>query len=392
MRINQNIMAFDAYRNLAFTETKMGKALEKLSSGKRINRAADDASGLVISQGLSAQIGGLQQAARNAQDGVSVAQTAEGALNEVAAMLVRIRDLAVQASNHGSNDSSARSAAQSEAVQLAGEIDRITSSTRFGSQNLLDGSFGSTVYGASGTSAQLGGGGLVVTAGTNDQFKVTIGSTTVTATVAAGTYTTASGLETAISNALTSALTGAGFAANAVTVTAVDPAGVGYAKVAFQSSAAFTLAAGTNDFLASTGVPTGAAAASGSSATFQVGPQATDTIGVSITAIDTASLGIGTLDLVNNSSAAIGLLDSAIDLVSTTRANLGAVQNRFESVINSLQVATENLSASESRIKDSDMALEMMHFTRDQILQQAGTAMLSQANQVPQSVLKLLGQ
>ena len=185
-------------------------------------------------------------------------------------------------------------------------------------------------------------------------------------------------------------MTGGGLAANAVTVTAVDPANVGYAKVSFQSSGAFTLAAGAKDFLADTGVAAGAAGAVGTSATFQVGPEAADTIGVTINAVNTAGLGIGGLDLVNNASTAIGLVDTAISSVSSTRANLGAVQNRFESVINSLQVATENLSASESRIKDTDMALEMTNFTKDQILLQAGTAMLAQANQVPQSVLKLL--
>jgi len=389
VRINQNIMAFDAYRNLSLTEGKMGKSLEKLSSGQRINRAADDASGLVISQGLAAQVSGLQQATRNAQDGVSVAQTAEGSLNEVASMLNRIRDLAVQASNTGSNDVNARTAAQSEVTQLTAEIDRISASTRFGSQNLLDGTFGGTVYGASGTSAQLSG-GFKVTAGTNDAFTVTIGATNVGVTVAAGTYSTASAFQTAVSNALSSALTGAGFAANAVTVSAVDPANVGYAKVSFSSSGNFTLAAGVKDFLASTGVAAGAAGSVGTSATFQVGPEAADTIGVSINAVNTAGLGIGSLDLVNSASAAIGLVDTAISSVSSTRANLGAVQNRFESVINSLQVATENLSASESRIKDTDMALEMTNFTKDQILLQAGTAMLAQANQVPQSVLKLL--
>ena len=181
-----------------------------------------------------------------------------------------------------------------------------------------------------------------------------------------------------------------GLAANAVTVSAVDPANVGYAKVSFSSSAAFTLVAGVKDFLADTGVAAGAAAPAGTSAVFQVGPEASDTINMSIAAVTTAGLSIGGLDLVNNASAAIGLVDTAIGNVSSTRAGLGAVQNRFESVINSLQVATENLSASESRIKDTDMALEMTNFTKDQILLQAGTAMLAQANQVPQSVLKLL--
>jgi flagellin len=389
MRINQNIMAFDAYRNLSMTEGKMGKSLEKLSSGQRINRAADDASGLVISEGLASQVSGLQQATRNAQDGVSVAQTAEGALAEVASMMNRIRDLAVQAANSGSNDSSARTAAQAEVTQLTSEIDRIAQSTRFGSQNLLDGTFGNVSKVASGTSAQLSG-GFKVTTGTNDQFTVTIGATNVAVTVAQGTYSNAAQFQSAISSALSSALTGAGFAANAVTVSVVDPASVGYGKVTFSSAGAFSLAAGTKDFLASTGVAAGAAGNGPAAAQFQVGPEAADTINLSISAVSASGLGIGSLDLVNSASAAITSVDGAITSVSSTRANLGAVQNRFESVINSLQVATENLSASESRIKDTDMALEMTNFTKDQILLQAGTAMLAQANQVPQSVLKLL--
>src|SRR3954451_8252898 len=141
VQINQNIMAFNAYRNLAATQNQMGKSLEKLSSGYRINRAADDASGLVVSQGLRAQIGGLRQATRNAQDGVSVVQTAEGALNEVHSMLNRMRDLVVQSANTASSDGAARQAAQNEIDALRDEIDRIAQTTSFGTQVLLDGSF-----------------------------------------------------------------------------------------------------------------------------------------------------------------------------------------------------------------------------------------------------------
>src|SRR3954451_3135329 len=143
VRINQNIMAFNAYRNLSSTQDSMAKSLEKLSSGYRINRAADDASGLVISQGLRAQVSGLQQATRNAQDGVSVVQTAEGSLNEVHGMLNRIRDLIIQSANTASSDAAARQAAQNEITQLRSEIDRIAGTTSFGSQKLLNGSFGS---------------------------------------------------------------------------------------------------------------------------------------------------------------------------------------------------------------------------------------------------------
>src|SRR5690349_3536328 len=153
MRINQNIMAFNAYRNLSATDGMLGKSLEKLSSGYRINRAADDASGLVISQGLRAQVSGLRQATRNAQDGVSVVQTAEGALTEVHSMLNRMRDLIVQSANTASNDSNARQAAQNEITQLRAEIDRIGQTTAFGSQLLLNGSFGAQVAKLSYTNA-----------------------------------------------------------------------------------------------------------------------------------------------------------------------------------------------------------------------------------------------
>ncbi|MGE0307551.1 MAG: flagellin [Acidimicrobiia bacterium] len=274
MRINQNIMAFNAYRNVANTNSLMGKSLEKLSSGFRINRAADDAAGLVISQDLRAQVSGLKQATRNAQDGISVVQTAEGALNEVNAMLQRMRDLAVQSAN-GSNSQAARSAAQAEFAALKTEISRIGSATTFGGLNLLSGS------------------------------------------------------------------------------------------------------------------------AFGSGVNFQIGANAGDTISVGISALNTgtaiAALSSVTVASATGAASAITALDSAISEVSTSRGALGALQNRFESAINSLQVATENVMASESRIRDTDMAMEMTNFTRNQILMQAGTAMLGQANQLPQSVLRLLG-
>jgi flagellin len=279
MRINQNIMAFNAYRNLAGTNVQMGKSLEKLSSGFRINRAADDAAGLVISQDLRAQVSGLKQATRNSQDAISVVQTAEGALNEVSTMLQRMRDLAVQAAN-GSNSQAARSAADQEFQALATEIARIGSNTTFGALNLL------------------------------------------------------------------SATTGADFQ--------------------------------------TTGVR------------FQVGANTADTILVSFSGLNgttgaVASLSGTSVTTAGNASAALVALDTAISAVSTTRGSLGAFQNRFESTINSLQVTTENVAASESRIRDTDMALEMTMFTRNQILGQAGTAMLGQANQLPQSALRLLG-
>ena len=268
MRINNNALAINAYRNLSATNTSLGKALEKLSSGYRINRAADDAAGLVISQGLRAQISGLKQATRNAQDGISVVQTAEGALNEVHAMLERVRTLAVQAANTGANSTEAREALQAEVDQLAEEITRIGQSTKFGDVSLLDGSFNEV---------------------------------------------------------------------------------------------------------------------------FQVGAKENETISLTIgSVVGDAGTAVDGVDLVLNAAAAITILDDEIKAVSELRGELGAKQNRLESVINNLNVTVENLTASESRIRDTDMAQEMTTFTRNQILSQAGTAMLAQANQVPQTVLSLL--
>jgi flagellin len=285
LRINNNIAAQNAYRNLSVTDSQMSKSLEKLSSGYRINRAADDAAGLSISEGLRSQIGGLKVAVRNAQDGISVVQTAEGALNETTSILQRMRDLAVQASSSGSQDSDARTAAQTEFGQLNQELDRIASTTSFGGQHLLG-------VGISGQSAYQG------------TFQV--GANTSTA----------------------------------------DQIQVDLSVSAFGS--------------------------------------------VSVAGFDSTGLGVATLDLVSSAASAIDSLDTAIKGISTARSTLGAYQNRFEHTINNLNVAVENLSASESRIRDTDMAQEMVSFTRSQILTQAGTSMLAQANQAPQNVLSLL--
>jgi flagellin len=266
MRINNNVAAFNAYRNTTASSNGLSKTLEKLSSGFRINRAADDAAGLVISQNLRAQISGLRTATRNVQDGISVVQTAEGALNEVHSMLTRMRELAVQAANTGTMDNDAVAAADSEVTALVDEIDHISAETTFGSINLLDGSY---------------------------------------------------------------------------------------------------------------------------SGVFQVSQASGDTVTVTVATLDASALGVDALTLTGTVSA-ISAIDSAITAVSTARGDLGAMQNRFESMVNNLQVGVENLTASESRIRDADMALEMVSFTKSQILLQAGTAMMAQANNVPQSVLRLM--
>jgi flagellin len=404
LRINQNIAAMNAYRNLTVTDGQMSKSLEKLSSGFRINRAADDAAGLSISEGLRAQVGGLKVAVRNAQDGISVVQTAEGALSEVHSILQRMRDLAVQSSNTGSQDSNARAAAKTEFDQLKTEIDRIGNTTKFGSTKLLDGSLGAT---ASST-------GSLQTAGLNTnataaQHTFTVGfndnngnARSVTVALADSTAYTGQAVVDAVNSAVSTAQAGWG-AGNTTDFHAELVQGLGSSyQVKLASSAAFTTSA-VGSQLAS-GILADAAggaahAVSGSGGVFQVGANNTsggaDQISVAISDVRTASLASGVLAGVSakiaaGTASAIDDLDSAITAVSTARANLGAYQNRFEHTISNLSVTQENLSASESRIRDTDMAQEMVNFTRSQILTQAGTAMLAQANQAPQQVLQLL--
>lgn len=272
MIINHNVPSLNAWRNTNIQNTSLSKSLEKLSSGLRINRAADDAAGLAISEKMRGQISGLNQASRNAQDGISLLQTAEGALNETHAILQRMRELAVQSRND-TNTNDDRAQIQLEVSQLISEITRIASTTQFNTKGLLNGSADATP--------------LVL----------------------------------------------------------------------------------------------------------QIGANEAQVMSFTITSMDATAIGVNTITIstATGASQAISGVDAAISRVSTCRANLGAIQNRLEHTINNLGVASENLTAAESRIRDVDMALEMAKFTKQQILIQAGTAMMAQANQSPQAVLKLLG-
>lgn len=276
MRINHNISALNAYRQLTINNTAMQKSLEKLSSGLRINRAGDDAAGLAISEKMRAQIRGLNQASRNAQDGISLIQTAEGALTETHSILQRMRELVVQAGNLGTYESEDLQAIQDEIDALVEEIDGIANRTEFNGKKLLNGDFSSTAL------------------------------------------------------------------------------------------------------------------------IFQIGANETQQLELKIGKMDAASLTVDKISVTNfsttaNIDAALTAIDAAINAVSAQRSALGAVQNRLEHTINNLENAAENLTAAESRIRDVDMAKEMMEFTKQSILSQAATAMLAQANMLPQSVLKLLG-
>jgi flagellin len=405
MRINQNIMAMNAFRNLAVTNNRLAKSLEKLSSGYRINRAADDAAGLVISQSLRAQVSGLQQATRNAQDGISVVQTAEGALTEVHSMLNRVRDLIIQSANTASSDSTARAAAQNEIDQLRSEIDRIAGSTAFGNQKLLNGSFGAQEarLTAETTSASSG----VTVNSASNTFDLTLdagaaASLSVTITLTTGTYVTAASYEAEVQDAIDTELSAGTSFVGGVDVHVRDLGGGTWSIELVRDSNE------DDGALATANVGTGAPIITADSATvtttgggvFQVGANVTttDQIELSISDIRITSGTVGAftslsaVDVTNTADyeSAQTLVDDAIDEVSSLRGQLGAAQNRFESTIANLQVTTENLSASESRIRDTDMASEMVTFTRAQILLQAGTAMLAQANAAPQTILRLL--
>lgn len=400
LRINQNIAAMNSYRNLSVTDGQMAKSLEKLSSGFRINRAADDAAGLSISEGLRAQVGGTKVAIRNAQDGISVVQTAEGALSEVHSILQRMRDLAVQAANTGSQDSNAVQAAQTEFNNLKSEINRIGNTTSFGSTKLLDGTFGAR-YQVSSAAAPFAN---VTFAAGNDSATVTVAglpafnldlNEALDHGAGAGVMDSAQRVVDEVNRGLRAGLVGAGGDGSELQMTysTADNGDVTYTLV---GSTSFTVAAngGENAFNTHFGIAAGTYnTATGTGGVFQVGANnsANDRLSVSISQVNSTQLNLS-VDLTTTAGAQAGIttVSNAITSVSTTRASLGAYQNRFEHTISNLSVAVENLSASESRIRDTDMAQEMVQFTRSQILTQAGTAMLAQANTAPQQVLQLL--
>jgi flagellin len=397
MYVNHNVYALDAQRNLEAAGMSLSKSVERLSSGLRINRAADDAAGLSISEKLRSQTRGLDQAQRNAQDGISMIQTAEGAMNEVHDMLQRMRELSLQSANDTltGND---RGAINTELQQLKTEVDSVRDRTKFNGQALLTGSLATTQSGGTlvnGPLAGVGGGGNtsslavsnvdVSNAKAGQSFAVSVSGNDVTVTMGSGNG--------AVSQTITSTTANAGsqnFSFDKLgikfTMTAANTAGTG----ATQGQ----IAAGLNGLTLTT-------AAGSASANFQVGAQSTDTMNVAFSAVDINALGISTAlsdfntqynttTAVTASHSLTDALDTAIQTLSTTRANLGASQNRLEHAINNIAVSSENTTAAESRIRDTDMAKEMANFSRNQILNQAGTAILAQANQVPQGVLSLL--
>jgi flagellin len=374
--INTNIMSLNAQRNLNRTQNELAVSIQRLSSGLRINSAKDDAAGLAISERMTTQVRGLNQAMRNANDGISLSQTAEGALAEVSNNLQRIRELAVQSAN-ATNSASDRAALDAEAQQLVAEIERVANQTSFNGKLLLDGSFAAQAF-------QVG-------ANVNETITV---NAIVDANVAdLGTVTKAQ-VTGAAATAFT-AITAGDLTINGTSVGAVA-AGASATERASQIRDAINSVADTTGVYATNDTATTVTLTSTAAITVDAFGGTASTANTGLTAATTATTtttgftGLA-VTTVPGANLAIDSMDAALTAVNGARATLGAVQNRFESTIANLATTAENLTAARGRIRDADFAAETAAFTRAQILQQAGTAMVAQANSLPQSVLTLLG-
>jgi flagellin len=460
--INTNIGSLNAQRNLSLSQASLSTSMQRLSSGLRINSAKDDAAGLAISERMTSQIRGASQAARNANDGISLAQTAEGDLAQIGSNLQRMRELAVQSAN-ATNSASDRAALNGEVQSLSQEIDRAAKNSSFNGNNLLDGSFLSKDFqvGANGSAADrisvssiasartsaLGGyKGVTLTSqsiGTASDSLAAQSVTVAGSTVSLGTIANdAKALASAINSSGVAGLSATANATSVGTTAQVASAGTGTITVngtaiavtattnastnrtdavaamnaqsavtgviATDTGSGVSLAAadGRNITVAfggtATNVQFGMAGANTTGATLNVDYQApagttgtvafTGAFTVAATTIASTGTSIAAIDVLStaNSLTALKSIDVAIGAVNTSRAELGALQNRFTSVVSSLQTTSENMSASRSRIQDADFAQETANLSRSQILQQAGTAMVAQANQLPQGVLSLL--
>lgn len=410
MSINTNLSALNTYRNLNATQNDLSKSLEKLSSGLRINRAADDAAGLSISEGLKSQVGGLTVAARNAQDGISVVQTAEGGLTETHSILQRMRDLAVQAGND-SNNATSRDAIKTEVGQLQKELGRIATSTNFNGTSLLNSN--DTLKFQVGANAGADSQIAVDLSGANVSKVVDgLGATTAAGTkftIASGTANTALPTQLTFTSTITADGKVTGTAADTSTVTTGTLVGSG-ANGAFTSVDDYTTALNRDANFSKNFTATTTKDANGAATGFTVqarnggfvattSPSTADNTkdadgALPAKPVFTGAAGEATIglqfDTADHAQDAINKIDAQIASVSSARSNLGAIQNRFDHAINVTNVAKENLTAAKSRITDVDMAEEMVKYTRDNILSQAGTSMLAQANQSTQGVLSLL--
>ncbi len=374
--INTNVSSLNSQRALNSSQNAATTAMQRLSSGMRINSAKDDAAGLAISERFTSQIKGLNQAARNANDAISLTQTAEGAMTSVTDNLQRIRELAVQSAN-ATNSTTDRAALQTEVTQLKAEIDRVANQTNFNGTKLLDGSFSSALF----------------QVGANAGETIAVSGLQNSTVAALGSVTSASTQSAVVSGLTTTATAAAAFTVNGTDIGALTAVGTSQERAAQVVDAINKVATTTNVnayldattskiVLTSNATITLAGTAPGLAATgFAAGATASATV-----------TGLTTLDISSyaGASQAITQADSALQQMNTSRATVGALQSRFTSTVSNLQSAAENMSASRSRIKDTDYATETAALTRSQILQQAGMAMLAQANQAPNQVMTLL--
>ena len=412
--INTNVQSLTAQRNLSTSQSQLSTSMQRLSSGLRINSAKDDAAGLAISERMSTQIRGLNQAARNANDGVSLAQTAEGALGTIGNNLQRIRELAVQSRN-ATNSTEDRGALQKEVAQLKDEIDRVASTTAFNGTKLLDGSFTEKAFQVGANAGERINIDSIVNAQSRslgDYYQATTataltGAQATTAVVGATNLSdsTAASFALIADGAITITLGGSGanpetfdlnnISAVSVAMTENTAAGVTAANDAAAAQRLSDVAKAINE---ATGGRVTASVESGgklkitSLEEFEFAGAAAATAGLDATDTSAKTTGFKDVSVATAEGAdeTILAMDAALKAVNSARADLGAIQNRFTTTVENLQVNSENLSASRSRIMDADFAQETANLSRSQILQQAGTAMVAQANQLPQNVLKLL--
>jgi flagellin len=371
--INTNVMSMNAQRNLTTSAGSLATSMQRLSSGLRVNSAKDDAAGLAISERMSAQVRGLNVAARNANDGISLAQTAEGALGKVGDMLQRMRELAVQSAN-ATNSNDDRAALDAEVQQLSAEIERVADTTSFNGQKILDGSFTAKTF----------------QVGANSGETINVASIANAQTGSLGVSTRASLNSDAIATLDLTAI-----AAGDITINGFDVPAIGTSTTV--SDRASALVTAINSISEASGVT---AFVDATSNTIQLNSAADITVvdGSTVPAFSTltataaATTGISSVDVLSAGSASLALdtIDSALDQINSARGTLGALQSRFENAIGNIMVTSENLSAARGRIIDADFAKETANLSRAQILQQAGTAMVAQANQAPQGVLSLL--
>jgi flagellin len=392
LSIQNNIASIDAQRNLSNTQNRLNSSLSKLSSGYRITTAGDDAAGLAISEKLRSQINGLNQAARNANDGISMIQTAEGAIAQTTSMLQRIRELAVQASNDTLSTSD-RAAINTEVQQIRTEINDISTQTKFNGKALLSGSL--TTQQDTATSTALVGDVLA----TNGNASIV--SVDTSAAAAGQTFTFAAGpnagdiVLTRSSDNVSQTINVAAIAAHGAVTLDFGKIGV---KLSLQADVGGKAAADVVTDLTGKTIDT---QVTGGAANIQVGANATDFMNVGFSEIDISASGMASLNTAltnfnttqdaSTAQALITAVDSGIDTVNAASASLGAFQNRLQQVISNLATTGQNLTASESAIRDVDVAAETARMTKSNILMQAGISVLSQANQVPQMALKLLG-